>query len=132
MPRPEIQLGNVTLPGDLVWVDEFTWTPMEQARSYTLDGGLIVEEAERRAGRPITLQGGEDQAWVTRAVVEWLYALARVPSPAGGLVLVLADARVFHVVFRQAETAIEATPIVPVSPPAPGDWYRVTLRLMTV
>ena len=61
-----ITLGAVTLPQGLVWSDEFDWTPLAQTTEYSLTGALIVEQAEKQAGRPITLVGGIDFAWLTR------------------------------------------------------------------
>lgn len=130
MPTPTVRLSTVTLPGDLAWVDEFDWTPVMQAQSYALDGALIVEQAARQAGRPITLQGAENRAWVTRQTLEALYALAQTPST--GLALTLADARTFTVLFRHDQMPIEARPITDVSPPAAEDYYWITVRLMTV
>ncbi|MEW6487658.1 MAG: hypothetical protein AB1578_07060 [Thermodesulfobacteriota bacterium] len=121
-------LGGVTLPADLLWVDEFAWTPVEQAREYTLDGSLILEEAVMQAGRPITLASGPDRAWVTRTTVAALYALAQAPA---ALALTLHDGRAFSVVFRHAERALEAEPVVP-EVPSNDLQYRVTVRLTAV
>lgn len=129
MPMPTIQLAAVTLPGDLLWVDEFDWTPVLQQQTYALDGALMVEHASRLAGRPITLQGAEDQGWVTRATLVSLYALAQAPST--GLPLTLSDGSTRLVVFRHDQIAIEARPILRAIPDA-GSYYQLTLRLMEV
>jgi hypothetical protein len=125
-----ITLDTVTLPEDLVWEDEFSWTPVEQASDYTLGGALVVETAARLAGRPVTLAGAEDQGWITRTTLEALYALAQAPST--GLALTLADGRSLTVVFRHGGPAIEARPVVRVSPPAVDAQYIVTVRLLEV
>lgn len=123
-------LNGISLPADLVWSDEFAWTPVEQAKTYTLDGALLVESQVRQAGRPITLSGGEDRGWVTRDVVALLYALAQTVKD--DLALTLADGRQFTCAFRHGEGAIEARPVVPLGPPGSGDYYTLTLRLMAV
>lgn len=123
-----ITLGGVQLPADLHWADEYAWTPVEQSREYTLGGSLVIEEAVRQAGRPITLEAGSDRAWVTRTTVNALYALAQAP---GALTLVLHDSRQFQVVFRHGDRAIDAEPVVPVLPAA-DTYYRVTVRLLTI
>lgn len=125
-----ITLATVSLPADLQWVDEFTWTPVEMNRTYTLTGALVVEQATRQAGRPITLVGGQDRGWVARSVVEALYALAQAPSE--GLALELADGREFTVVFRHDETPLDAQPVTGCFPPLAADPYAVTLRLAAV
>lgn len=125
-----ITLDTVTLPGDLLWVDEFDWTPVEFSTRYTLDGALVIEQGTRQAGRPITLAGADDRGWITRQTLEALYALAQ--SPSAGMPLTLADGRTFTVVFRHDATPIEAAPVIPVSP-APTDlYYSVTIRLLEV
>jgi hypothetical protein len=125
-----ITLDTVTLPTDLVWTDEFDWTPVEQATGYTLDGALVIEEGARQAGRPVTLAGAEDQGWISRTTLLALYALAQTAST--GMTLTLADARVLTVVFRHGGPAIEARPVVRVSPPAVDAQYIVTIRLLEV
>jgi hypothetical protein len=121
-----LKLGNITLPSDLLWSDEFDWTPIEQAKTYSLDGSLIIENQTRQAGRPITLTGEADQAWVTRSTVEALYALAQASTTR---TLQLTDGRTFDVVFRHDQTAVEARPVGGL---VGVDHYMITLRLMEV
>lgn len=125
----ELKLDAVTLPPDLVWQDEFTHTPIEQSISYTLSGAMVVDQAVKQAGRPITLGGADDQAWVKRSVLLALYAKAQSGSP---MTLTLPDGRTFQVVWRHQDRAIDADPIGNVSPPTSDTPYRVTLRLMEV
>ena len=69
----------LALPDDLLWSDEHAWTPAVASVSYLLTGALLVQSATRQAGRPITLTGALDMAWVTRAVITTLHAWAAVP-----------------------------------------------------
>jgi hypothetical protein len=131
-----ISLSTVTLPGDLQWIDEFTWTPVSQQVEVTFNGALVIEESAQQAGRPITLQGRQDGdtlfAVVERDVVEDLQALAAAPlsSP---LTLTLEDGRSFQVRFNYAAgNPVEAAPYRHVTPPASTDWYALTLRLLQV
>ena len=57
------------LPDDLLWSDEHAWSPAVTSVSYLLTGALLVQSATRQAGRPITLVGLVDMAWVTRVTV---------------------------------------------------------------
>lgn len=68
--------------------------------------------------------------WVRRAVVDQLYDWARVLGQQCELTLL--DGRVFEVVFRHHETAIEAEPVMGFPARGAGDWYRVTVRVMGV
>ena len=122
------------LPDDLLWTDEHAWTPAVASTAYLLTGALLVQSASRQAGRPITLTGAVDMAWVPRASVSTLHAWASVPlsAAAGRFELTLADARVFTVAFRHAETAIEAEPVLGFPARSESDYYRLTLRLMQI
>ncbi|MHA6896640.1 hypothetical protein ACQUJT_21575 [Ralstonia pseudosolanacearum] len=120
----------LALPDDLLWADEHAWTPAVAAVSYLLTGALLVESAARQKGRPLTLLGAADMAWVTRATVNTLYAWAA--NPGSRFELTLADARAFTVAFRHHETAIEAEPVMGFPARHDADFYRLTLRLMEI
>jgi hypothetical protein len=124
----------LTLPDDLLWSDEHAWSPAVSSVSYLLTGALLVQSAVRQAGRPITLVGATDMAWVTRAVVGALQVWAAAPlaSNTGRFELTLADARVFTVAFRHFEATIEAEPVTGFPARAESDFYRLTLRLMQI
>ena len=122
--------STLTLPDDLLWVDEHAWTPAVARIEYLLTGALLVETAARAAGRPITLQAEPDMAWVTRATVSALYAWASVPSRQ--FALTFQDGRSFTVAFRHFETAIEAAPVLGFPASGDDDFYRITLRLMEI
>ena len=120
------------LPDDLLWADEHAWSPAVASVSYLLTGALLVQSATRQAGRPITLVGPSDMAWVTRATVATLHNWAAAPLAAasGRFELTLRDARVFTVAFRHANTAIDAEPVLGFPAQSDTDFYRITLRLM--
>ncbi|MCU6432624.1 hypothetical protein LPB67_02380 [Undibacterium sp. Jales W-56] len=120
----------VALPDDLLWSDEHAWTPAVAAVSYLLTGALLVESAARQKGRPLTLVGSADMAWVTRETVNALYGWAALPSRQ--FELTLTDGRVFTVAFRHHETAIEAEPVTGFPARHNNDFYRLTLRLMEI
>lgn len=120
------------MPDDLLWSDEHAWSPAVASVSYLLTGALLVQSATRQAGRPITLVGPSDMAWVTRATVATLHNWAAAPLAAasGRFELTLRDARVFTVAFRHADTAIDAEPVLGFPAQSDTDFYRITLRLM--
>ena len=120
------------LPDDLLWADEHAWSPAVTAVSYLLTGALLVQSATKQAGRPITLVGPSDMAWVTRATMATLHTWAAAPLAAtsGRFELTLRDARVFTVAFRHADTAIDAEPVLGFPAQSDTDFYRITLRLM--
>jgi hypothetical protein len=124
-----ITLDAIALPSDLIWVDEFDWSPRQQKESYTLTGALIVDLGVIVKGRSITLVGGDEAAWIERSVLVALHAKLTSGST---MTLTLNDARVFSVVFSTDSRPIEAKPIIDYSTPASADWDSLTLKLMQV
>ena len=61
---------DVQLPQDLEWVDEFSWSPIQQSVETSLTGALIIQESTQLKGRPITLQGKDDMGWIPRSIGE--------------------------------------------------------------
>jgi len=133
MNLKNLATGRVlTLPDDLLWADEHAWTPVVASTAYLLTGALLVQSAVRQAGRPITLVGPYDMAWVTRSVVDTLYAWAASPlgETAGRFALTFADDRNFTVAFRHSDSAIEAEPVLGFPARSDTDFYRLTLRFL--
>ena len=127
-----LTVGTTTLElhPDLLWADEFTWTPVEQSVQRTITGALIVSTAVRLSGRPITLQPEDDEsAWTPKADLDTLRQWAAGASTVLQLTL---RGQVHDVIFRHQDGAINATPVKHMSDSAAGDWYLVTLRLMEI
>lgn len=123
-----IILDTITLPDDLIWIDEYAHTPVKQTVSTAVDGSLIVEAAAQAKGRPITLAGGEDYAWIDRATLEQLRAKQYQP----GLVMTLTlRGTAYSVLFTQPG-GIEAAPVVDYNTPDDSDWYAVNLKFIEV
>ncbi len=122
-------LDSVSLPGDLLWIDEFNWPTVIRSTEYALTGALIVDAGQRLAGRPITLAGSADGGWVTRATVDALRVLAC--ALPGQYVLALAEGRSFNVVFAP-EDAISAEPVVDFSNPGVDPGYGAKAKLIEV
>lgn len=120
------------LPDDLLWSDEHSWSPTVASNSYLITGALLIQSATRLAGRPITLVGAPDMAWVTRSTVEQLRLWAEVAltDSTGRFLLTLMDGRAFTVAFRHTETAIDAEPVLGFPARADTDFYRLTLRFL--
>ena len=54
---------TVALPAHLQWQDE-AWTPVAQSATRVFGGGLVVQATPLTGGRPITLVGAVDRAWL--------------------------------------------------------------------
>jgi hypothetical protein len=130
----QITLGTVTLPPDLQWSDEFSWVALGMTAKVSLTGAEIVQSGTLQAGRPITLQGGGDFAWLDYATVEALRTLAI--AAGATYTLTLPDARTYQVRFRGEDTPVEATPVLHRGTPTPGVrdalQYVPIIRLKTV
>lgn len=138
MTQPSIELSDgstsLILDPDLQWVDEFEWSSVEQSAERGLTGALIVDVGIRLYGRPITLAPFDDEsAWMTRATLTQLQNWESQPELKMTLSLRGTE---YTVQFRRFDVApIEARPVTFVADPEPGgigDFYLVTIRLMTV
>ncbi len=68
-------IQDIELSHDLLWTDEHEWTPVVASVEYSLTGALLVENAKRQAGRPISLAPPDNSmAWHSRAVTDLLHA----------------------------------------------------------
>lgn len=70
----------VELPEDLLWTDELTWSPVAQSTERGIFGTLIVDVMQRHGGRPITLQGSGDSAWIERGTLRQIAAWLAIPG----------------------------------------------------
>ena len=92
----------------LQWTDEYDWSPVDQATGYSTKGRLLVDVALKQAGRPITLQGADTNAWISRSLCDTLQAWASLP----GIVFTLTVRSVAHqVMFDHAKKGFNARPI---------------------
>jgi hypothetical protein len=127
-----ITLEGITLPDDIVWVDEYSGFGVGQIITPTLTTALVVEEVAQTAGRRITLES--DGAWLTKTVVQQLESLAATPLSNTTLTLVWGDARTFDVVFdRSSGPAFEAQEVVRIASgdQTAGHYYQIAIRLIT-
>lgn len=121
-------LDDIALPEDLLWADEYAYTPVKQSTSTAVDGSLIVEAAAALKGRTMILQGGADYAWIDRATLELLRDKQYTP----GLVMTLnLRGSEYSVLFVQPG-GIEAVPVIDYSNPEADDFYTVTLKFIEV
>lgn len=133
-----MQLKNLSdevallLPDDLMWTDEHGWSPTVATNTYLITGALLIQTATRQAGRPITLVGPSDMAWVRRSSVEQLrqWAALALSDTRGRFLLTLMDGRTFTVAFRHSDTAVDAEPVLGIPARSDNDFYRLTLRFL--
>lgn len=138
MSQPPITLTanglTVALDPDLYWLDEFDWSPVEQAVARSIGGALIIDLALKTGGRPITLKPYDDvSAWMPGATVRQLQTWEA--DPLLQLTLVIRGSTHQVVFRRESGQPIAARPVAFVADPVEGgfgDWYLVTLRFIEV
>lgn len=121
-----ITLDTITLPADLLWIDEYKWSGIAQQTDIMQDGAVVVQADAQQTGRPVTLQGGDNFGWIDKATLESLRTLAR--NPGLEITLTMHDGVARNVVFTGDRLVAEA--VVEYSETDPGDYYSVTLYLM--
>lgn len=143
-----ITLGALVLPSGLIWSDEHAWSPVEQATERTLSGALVIEEATKQKGRPITLSGARDgdeyTTWIARAQTYLGYASleslrAALLVAEAALTLTLHDGRTFAVAPRHdGEGPLQVSPLpvyrsfAPANPGADSLYALGAIRLIQV
>jgi hypothetical protein len=110
--------STVTLPNEMLWLDEFSWSPTAAAETRTLAGTLVRQSASRDGGRPITLAGG----WTTRETIKDLWDWAAADT---ALTLTLHDGRSFSVKFAADREPLSARPVIAYHTPADDDDYEL-------
>ena len=126
-----MQLDTITLPDDLLWINEFEWNPVVQSQERSLTGALLVQEQAKLQGRPIELTGGQQAGWVARKTVLKLQDLIAAPDKV--MILTLPDMRQLNVIFdRSSGSPVSATQVLEEAYPADNSYYHLSLRLITV
>lgn len=127
-------LEVITLPPDLLWEDEFAWSPVSQSTERSITGALLVDVGTRQDGRPITLTGTERHAWLQRTEVQALRVWLALPEQVFALSI---NGAVFDVLFDhgtdETSRAFVVAPLIDYSDPQSHHYYcSVTLRFITV
>ncbi len=121
---------SVTLPDDLVWLEELTWTAKAVREERGVSGRLVRSVSTRIGGKPVTLQApSADLGTVPRATVKTLQTMAEEDEE---MSLVLSATETLAVTFRHEPAAIEASPALGFTRRQDSERWHVTLRLSTV
>ena len=75
-------LGALTLPGQIMWIDRYSWAPATGQMERTMAGGLAMFTQSMANGRPVTLEAREGVAWLSRQQVDSIMAMASQPGAA--------------------------------------------------
>lgn len=131
-----LSLGSavLVLPDDLVWPDEFLWSTVSQSVERSITGALLIDAMARNAGRPITLEGRGDRAWISRGDLRVLRGWADL---VGQEFVLSIRGETFNVIFDhgtdETTRALAMSAVMDWSDMVDGDYYcSVTLRFLTV
>ena len=115
----------------LHWADEFDWSPVDQATGYSTRGALLVDVGLKLAGQPITLEGTDTNAWISRALCSTLQAWAALPGIQLDLVL---RGETHQVIFDHGKGGFTAQPIWKLldGEITPELMYRPTFKFLKV
>ena len=115
----------------LHWADEFDWSPVDQATGYSTRGALLVDVGLKLAGQPITLEGNDTNAWISRALCSTLQAWAALPGIQLDLVL---RGETHQVIFDHGKGGFTAQPIWKLldGEISPELMYRPTFKFLKV
>jgi len=126
-----MMIAGITLDHDLIWEDEYQYTPVTGSAERSIYGNLVVQTFSLFGGQPLTLVGGSDFGWQKRSTIASLYALLALPSQ--HVSVVMPDARVFTAIFRVGEAPVMSfTPVTLASAPDADFWYYGTIKLTII
>lgn len=109
------------------WINEYNWSSWVMAKEYAGSGALLIEPAQKQAGRPIVLQDD----LLTRAKVNELVAHSEAMPTSFDITL--GDGRSFTVMWDYDTAPVTATPLLDeVDPDNNSLLMAVTLRFITV
>lgn len=124
---------TVQIEDGFLWADEFSWQPIQQSKQHAVDGALIIQEGEKKAGRSIVLEPADvGMGWIKlrdlRVLREWSLLQEQFElqfeQPH--------DNRKFTVIWNHEQGALEAEPVKGIPAISLDDYYNVTLRLTEV
>lgn len=78
---------TLALSDRLLWVDEYEWSPVVSAVRWGTTGAPQLHVGLRQAGRPITLDGRESEAWLPRALCDQISAWHALPGATFSLLI---------------------------------------------
>jgi hypothetical protein len=94
----------------------------------SITGAAIIDVATRVNGRPITLEGDVNHAWMAYAIVSQLKVWAAI---AGKTLTLNLRGTAFSVVFRHHDQpSVEVTPVIDYAAPDALDYFFGRLKFM--
>jgi hypothetical protein len=125
------QISSITLDHDLIWTDEYTAPTAAGSSARTVDGHLVMQSSGIVSGRPLTLRGGADHGWLTKATLDLLRSLSATPGVT--FTTTLPDTRSFTTMFDHANhPVIEFIPVALATKPGSSFYFYGTIKLVII
>lgn len=99
---------QLALSDRLDWVDELSWSSIDQQTEYATNGALLIDQAEKLSGRTIELNGDDTRAWLDRTTCLRLNQWRRLRNARFTLVL---RGEAYTVIFDHQKGGFTAQPI---------------------
>lgn len=121
----------LTLPPDLMWVDELSWTPVTSSQEFGTEGSQFIDMSVKKAGRPISLKAeDEEHSWILRSTMLSLQTFSAMADKT--LTLSIHGAE-YSVIFAPGQKPFEAAPIFHHMPMQEEDKYILSaINFITV
>ena len=125
-----ISLGGLDLNPNLIWIDQYNYSPINHVEERTLDGHLFINTSENISGKPITLESTIDQGWFTYQMINTLGNMSR--NINGIYSLIINDFNA-SVMFRHSDKpALNVIPLIPRLVYKVDDYFYGTIKLITI
>lgn len=127
-----VTLNGISLSDEMTWEEQYDSWSVAQNQTRTLGGRPVINSAQLKKGRPITLFASNEQGWdvLTYDKIKLLLAMAETPAAVYSLVIA---STTYNVMFRHHEPpAFEVAPLIQKLEPLDTDFFRARIKLMTV
>jgi hypothetical protein len=119
------KIGDLILPEETQWIDQYEWSPVHMEKAQTLGGTPIIWSQPLSGGQPITLEIQDGVTWLDQDAVNTIQDMA---AQAGASFLFIWDNTVLTVMFRHLDPpALSFKPIWP-----NYDLFFGTIKLLQV
>ena len=113
-------LSGVDLRDDVVWTNEFEFTPTTHSQNFTLSGRQVITSFTVQTGDKMII----DCRWLSHATLQGIKAL----EGSEPLTLTMPDGRAFTVLIE----SVAKEPVFGYSDPSGNELYQVNLNLIAI
>jgi len=123
-----ITLDSLTLPNELIWIDEYSWHKVRVNEKISLSGVRNVFESKlpSYSGRPITLES--ENSWLIKEDIDTLYSWTEELDK--NMIITFHDVSSYTVRFRHSDQPVFEYEQVAVTAYSDANTlYKITIKL---